>query len=342
MAQNNNSENLFVDDNIDAQSQSNCFHINDLLKNALQKLEVAANRPDGISGLHSGFESLDKITSGWQNGDLIVISGRPAMGKTAFILSMIRNMAVEHSTSIGIFSLGETDVQIMNRLIVNCCEIPGEKIKNGQLAPYEWEQLDYKIKELYDAPIYIDCPARLSIQEFCEKAKAMVIENGIQILFIDYVQRLTVVNKYSENRYNEINYISRELKSLARELNIPIIVVSQMNRNIEYDKYRIGAEGKKPQLTDLRDSGTLCEDADLVCFIHRPEYYHIYEDEKGNSLFGLADIIIAKHRNGATGDIQLRFKSEFCRFQENKEEDYPINKDILDKYKDLYKGDPPF
>jgi len=286
-------------------------HINPLIKEALIELEVAANTPDGLSGLKSGFRDLDKITAGWQNGDLIVIAARPAMGKTAFITSMVKNMAVDENIPIGIFSLELTNTQIVNRFIVNVCEIPGERIKNGMLASYEWEQLDFKIKELSDSPIYIDDSHTMLIQTLCEKAREMVNSNGIQAIFIDYIQLLSVVDKYSDSRYNEMNYISRSLKALAKELNIPIFAISQMNRNIEN---RTGVEGKRPQLTDLRDSGTICDDADIVCFIHRPEYYKILEDEKGNSLIGLAEIIIAKHRNGTTGDVLLRFKSEFARF----------------------------
>lgn len=293
-------------------------HINSLIKDALNTLEVVANKPTGIGGLESGFHILDKITGGWQNGDLIVIGSRPAMGKTSFILSMAKNMAVNEKIPIGIFSLELTNNQLVNRFITNVCEIPGEKIRNGQLAPYEWEQLDFKIKELYDTAIYIDCPYDFSLHTICEKARDMVLEQGVKAIFIDYIQLLTVG---AENRYNAVNYISRTLKSLAKELNIPILAVSQMNRENEK---REGVEAKRPQLTDLRDSGTLCEDADVVCFIHRPEYYRILEDEKGNSLVGLAEVIVAKQRNGANADILLRFKSEFARFQ-NIEDEYEFN-----------------
>lgn len=295
-------------------------HISPLIGDALNDLEIAANKPNGIGGLESGFPNLDKITGGWQNGELIVIGSRPAMGKTAFILSMAKNMAINGKVPIGIFSLELTNNQIVNRFIINVCEIPGEKIRNGQLAPYEWEQLDFKIKELYNADIYIDCPYDFSLQTICEKAREMALEKGVKAIFIDYIQLLTVVDKYTDNRYNEVNYISRSLKSLAKELNIPIFAISQLNRGAES---RTGAEGKRPQLTDLRDSGTLCDDADIVCFVHRPEYYHILEDEKGNSLIGLAEVIIAKQRNGATADILLRFKSEFACFQ-NIEDEYNL------------------
>ncbi|MDR1090730.1 MAG: replicative DNA helicase [Prevotella sp.] len=292
--------------------------INPVIKEALQLLEIAANRPEGLSGLQTGFTPLDKITSGWQNSDLVIIAARPAMGKTAFVLSMAKNMAVSYNYPVALFSLEMSNVQLVNRLIVNTCEIPGEKIKNGQLLPYEWEQLDFKIKELYDAPLFIDDTPSLSVFELRTKARRLVREHGIKLIIIDYLQLMNASGMNYGSREQEVSMISRSLKGLAKELNIPIIALSQLNRGVEG---RAGAEGKRPQLSDLRESGAIEQDADMVCFIHRPEYYKILEDDKGNSLIGLAEIIIAKHRNGATGDVLLRFKSEFARFQ-NLDDDY--------------------
>lgn len=286
--------------------------INPVIKEALQLLEIAANRPEGLSGLQTGFNDLDKITSGWQNSDLVIIAARPAMGKTAFVLSMAKNMAVNYRYPIALFSLEMSNVQLVNRLIVNTCEIPGEKIKNGQLAPHEWEQLDFKIKELYDAPIFIDDTPSLSVFELRTKARRLVREHGVKMIIIDYLQLMNASGMNYGSREQEVSMISRSLKGLAKELNIPIIALSQLNRGVEG---RTGAEGKRPQLSDLRESGAIEQDADMVCFIHRPEYYKILEDDKGNSLIGMAEIIIAKHRNGATGDVVLRFKNEFARFQ---------------------------
>lgn len=292
--------------------------INPVIKEALNLLEIAANRPEGLSGLQTGFNSLDKITSGWQNSDLVIIAARPAMGKTAFVLSMAKNMAVTYNYPVALFSLEMSNVQLVNRLIVNTCEIPGEKIKNGQLAPYEWEQLDFKIKELYDAPLFIDDTPSLSVFELRTKARRLVREHGVKMIIIDYLQLMNASGMQYGSREQEVSMISRSLKGLAKELNIPIIALSQLNRGVEG---RTGIEGKRPQLSDLRESGAIEQDADMVCFIHRPEYYKILEDEKGNSLIGLAEIIIAKHRNGATADVLLRFKSEFARFQ-NVEDEY--------------------
>ena len=294
--------------------------INPVIKDALEMLERAANQKEGLSGLRTGFGGLDKITSGWQDSDLVIIAARPAMGKTAFVLSMAKNMAVDFNIPVALFSLEMSNVQLVNRLIVNVCEIPGEKIKSGRLEGYEWQHLDFKIKELYDAPIYIDDTPSLSVFELRTKARRLVREHGIKCIIIDYLQLMNASGMNFGSREQEVSMISRSLKGLAKELNIPIIALSQLNRGVEA---RQGVEGKRPQLADLRESGAIEQDADMVCFIHRPEYYKITEDERGNSLIGLAEIIIAKHRNGATGDVRLRFKSEYAKFM-NIEDDMPV------------------
>ena len=293
--------------------------INPIIRDAMEMLQKAANQKEGLSGLRTGFDGLDKITSGWQDSDLIIIAARPAMGKTSFVLNIALNVA-KRGKKVAFFSLEMSNVQLVNRLIVNVCEIPGEKIKSGRLESYEWEQLDFKIKELYDAPIYIDDTPSLSVFELRTKARRLVREHGIRCIIIDYLQLMNASGMSFGSREQEVSTISRSLKGLAKELNIPIIALSQLNRGVES---RQGAEGKRPQLADLRESGAIEQDADMVCFIHRPEYYKITEDERGNSLVGLAEIIIAKHRNGATGDVRLRFKNEFAKFM-NIEEDIPV------------------
>ena len=294
--------------------------INPVIREAYDMLQKAAARSDGLSGLSSGFEKLDKMTSGWQNSDLVIIAARPAMGKTAFVLSMAKKMAVDMKIPVAMFSLEMSNVQLVNRMIVNVCEIPGEKLKSGQLAPYEWSQLDNKITQLYDAPFYVDDTPSLSVFELRTKARRLVREHGVKIILIDYLQLMNASGMSFGSRQEEVSTISRSLKGLAKELNIPIIALSQLNRGVEN---REGIDGKRPQLSDLRESGAIEQDADMVCFIHRPEYYKITEDERGNSLVGLAEIIIAKHRNGATGDVRLRFKSEFAKFM-NIEDDIPV------------------
>ena len=291
--------------------------INPVIQEAYEMLRTAAARTDGLSGLASGFHKLDKMTSGWQNSDLIIIAARPAMGKTAFVLSMAKNIAVNNKVPVALFSLEMSNVQLVNRLIVNVCEIPGEKIKSGQLAPYEWGQLDYKIKERYDAPLYVDDTPSLSVFELRTKARRLVREHDVKIIIIDYLQLMNASGMSFGSRQEEVSTISRSLKGLAKELNIPIIALSQLNRGVEN---REGVDGKRPQLSDLRESGAIEQDADMVCFIHRPEYYKIYTDEKGNDLHGMAEIIIAKHRNGAVGDVLLRFRGEFARFQNPEDE----------------------
>jgi replicative DNA helicase len=247
------------------------------------------------------------------------------MGKTAFVLSMARNMAITNRVPVAMFSLEMSNVQLVNRLIVNVCEITGEKIKSGQLAPYEWGQLDYKIREMYDAPLYVDDTPSLSVFELRTKARRLVRDYGVKIIIIDYLQLMNASGMSYNSRQEEVSTISRSLKGLAKELNIPIIALSQLNRSVEN---RVGTDpnnpdSKRPQLSDLRESGAIEQDADMVCFIHRPEYYKIYKDNHGNDLKGLAEIIIAKHRNGAVGDVRLRFRGEYARFANISDESLP-------------------
>jgi replicative DNA helicase len=225
---------------------------------------------------------------------------------------MARNMAVKYKQGVAVFSLEMANVQLVNRLIVAETELPADKIKNGNLDAFEWKQLDTKIKGLIDAPIYIDDTAGLSIFELRAKCRRLKKQHDIKIVIIDYLQPMTASGMNPGNRQEEVSMISRSLKGLAKELNVPIIALSQLNRGVEN---RTG-DGKRPQLSDLRESGAIEQDADMVLFIHRPEYYKITEDEQGNSLIGLAEIIIAKHRNGATGDVRLRFRPEAIRFED--------------------------
>jgi replicative DNA helicase len=286
--------------------------INPVISEAIENIKKASLRTDGLSGVPSGFTELDRITSGWQNSDMVVIAARPAMGKTAFVLSMARNMAVKYKQGVAVFSLEMANVQLVNRLIVSETELNADKIKNGRLEPYEWEQLDHKIKSLIDAPLFVDDTAGLSVFELRAKARRLKKQHDIKIIVIDYLQLMSASGMNPGNRQEEVSMISRSLKGLAKELNVPILALSQLSRAVES---RTG-EGKRPQLSDLRESGAIEQDADMVLFIHRPEYYKITEDEQGNSLIGLAEIIVAKHRNGATGDIRLRFRPEAIRFED--------------------------
>ena len=284
--------------------------INPVIEEAINRMQLAANK-EGASGIASGFHALDKITSGWQRSDLIIIAARPAMGKTAFVLSMAKNMAVDYNTPVALFSLEMSNVQLVNRLIMNVCELEGEKIKKGDLTPAEWDVFDERIKALIDAPIFVDDTPSLSVFELRSKARRLVKEHKVECIIIDYLQLMNASGMNFGSREQEVSMISRSLKGLAKELDIPIIALSQLNRGVEG---RTGLEGKRPQLSDLRESGAIEQDADMVCFIHRPEYYHLTEDNQGNSLLGIAEIIVAKHRNGATDTVQLRFKNVYTRF----------------------------
>ena len=300
--------------------------IDSVLSAAFSRMHKAAENKGNISGIPSGFTLLDKITSGWQKSDLIIIAARPAMGKTAFVLSMAKNIAVNYQVPVAMFSLEMSNVQLANRLIMNVCEISGEKIKNGNLTQAEWAQLDYKVGELSNAPLYLDDTPAMSILEFRSKARKLVREKHVQIIIIDYLQLMNANGVNFGSREQEVSIISRNLKALAKELDIPIIALSQLNRSVE-QRGGTGIAGKKPQLSDLRESGAIEQDADIVCFIHRPEYYGITNDDKtSTSLIGLGQIIVAKHRNGATDDIWLRFRSQYAKFQN---EDDAIPQDEL-------------
>ncbi len=284
-----------------------------VVKNAVEILQRAASNKGGLTGIPTGYVGMDEITSGWQASDLVIIAGRPAMGKTSFALSIAKNVAVDYGVPIGFFSLEMNNVQLVNRLISNVCEVSGRKILNGQLDPSDWERLDKRIGRLTDAPIYVDDTPGLSVFELRTKARRLVREKGVKIIMIDYLQLMNANGMKFGSRQEEVSTISRSLKGLAKELNIPVLALSQLSRNVEN---REGLEGKRPQLSDLRESGAIEQDADMVLFVHRPEYYHIYQDEKGNDLHGMAQIIIAKHRKGSTGDVLLNFRGEFTRFQD--------------------------
>ncbi len=287
-----------------------------VVKNAVDILQRAASNKGGLTGIPTGYSGMDEMTSGWQASDLVIIAGRPAMGKTSFALSIAKNVAVDYGVPVGFFSLEMNNVQLVNRLISNVCEISGHKILNGQLDPSDWEKLDKRIGKLTEAPIYVDDTPGLSVFELRTKARRLVREKGVKLIMIDYLQLMNANGMKFGSRQEEVSTISRSLKGLAKELDIPVLALSQLSRNVEN---REGLDGKRPQLSDLRESGAIEQDADMVLFVHRPEYYHIYQDEKGNDLHGMAQIIIAKHRKGSTGDVLLNFRGEFTRFQDPQE-----------------------
>ncbi len=294
-----------------------------LVKEAILEIEAAKEKDGHLSGVPSGFTDLDRLTAGWQKSDLIVLAARPGMGKTAFVLSMARNMAVDLKKPTAIFSLEMSSVQLVTRIISGESELPADKLRKGDLEEYEWQQLNSKITNLIDAPIYIDDTPALSVFELRAKCRRLKEQHQIEIIIIDYLQLMTAGTD-TGNREQEISTISRSLKSLAKELNVPIIVLSQLNRSVET---RGGS--KKPLLSDLRESGAIEQDADMVLFIYRPEYYKIYQDDEGNPTQGIGEIIIAKHRNGALDDIRLRFVAQYARFQDLDTGDMDYKPNIL-------------
>ena len=299
--------------------------IDPVINSAMEQIESAGKRESGLSGLQTGFHNLDKLTSGWQNSDLIIIAARPAMGKTAFVLSMAKNMAVDYNTPVAIFSLEMSNLQLVNRLISNVCEIEGEKIKSGRLSRQEWEQLNSRVRSLFSAPLYVDDSPSLSILELRTKARRLVKEHGVKIIIIDYLQLMNATGMKFGSREQEVSMISRSLKQLAKELNIPVIALSQLSRKVE----ERNDGNKRPQLSDLRESGAIEQDADIVCFIHRPEYYtRSTTDAENRDIRGMAEFIVAKHRSGSVDDIEMTFVARFARFQ-NRSEPMPFEKGTM-------------
>lgn len=297
--------------------------IDPVLNLAIEQIQTASQTETGLSGLQTGYTDLDKMTSGWQNSDLIIIAARPAMGKTAFVLSMAKNMAIDYSIPVAIFTLEMANVQLVKRLISNVADLEGEKIKSGQLTAEEWARLNDRLRGTYNAPLYLDETPGLSITELRTKARRLVREKGVKLIMIDYLQLMNATGMKLGSREQEVSTISRSLKALAKELNIPIIALSQLNRSTE------SREDKRPVLSDLRESGAIEQDADIVCFIHRPEYYtKATEDANGQDIRGLAELIVAKHRSGAVGDVKMRFVARYARF-ENWDEGYRAAREAL-------------
>lgn len=279
---------------------------------AVKVVEEAYANKGGFTGIPSGLYKLDDVTCGWQKSDLVIIAGRPAMGKTAFALSVAKNIAVDQKKPMAFFSLEMTDVQLANRLMSNACEIEGTKLMSGQLDREDWKRLDQNLSALTNAPLFVDDTEGLSVMELRTKARRLQKEHHIELIMIDYLQLMTASGMRYNSRQEEVSLISRSLKGLAKELNIPVLALSQLNRGVES---REGAEGKRPHLSDLRESGAIEQDADMVIFLHRPEYYHILQSDDGLIDYrDKAEVIIAKHRKGATGIVTMDFKGEYTRF----------------------------
>ncbi|MEZ4807541.1 MAG: replicative DNA helicase [Flavobacteriales bacterium] len=283
--------------------------MSDLIQDAIAQIENAKTKTGGVSGIPTGFIQLDKLTAGWQRSDMVIVAARPAMGKTAFVLSMARNIAVEHKRAVAVFSLEMSSTQLVTRLIASEAGISSEKLRKGDLSDSEFTILHQHIARLTNAPIYIDDTPGLNIFELRAKARRLKSQHNVDLIIIDYLQLMTAGgDSRGGNREQEISSISRSIKSIAKELDVPIIALSQLSRAVE-----TRGGDKRPMLSDLRESGAIEQDADIVCFLYRPEYYKIYEDEHGSTL-GVGEVIVAKHRNGAVDTVRLRFIPELAKF----------------------------
>jgi replicative DNA helicase len=284
-----------------------------LVIQAKKKIEEIAKK-GGLSGIDTGFAKLDKLTSGWQPSDLIIIAARPGMGKTALTLSMARHISVSKQIPVAFFSLEMSSLQLITRLISSETGLSSEKLRTGKLKDHEWQQLNVKVSDLEKAPLYIDDTPSLSIFDLRAKARRLASQNKIKLIIIDYLQLMTIgSNNKSGNREQEISTISRNLKALAKELDIPVIALSQLSRAVE-----TRGGNKRPMLSDLRESGAIEQDADIVSFIYRPEYYGIdeWDDEERSSAEGQAEFIVSKHRNGGLDSIRMKFIPSLGKFED--------------------------
>ncbi|MBI1185519.1 replicative DNA helicase [bacterium] len=297
-----------------------------LISEAITQIEELKNKTDGLTGIGSGFTELDRITSGWQRSDLIILAARPAMGKTAFVLSLARNAAVDFNIPVAIFSLEMSSLQLVNRLISAEAHIKSDKLRSGNLEEYELAQLHAKIDKLSNAKIFIDDTPALNVFDLRAKARRLKDRHGIQMIIIDYLQLMSGGGEGKGqngggNREQEISKISRSLKGLAKDLHVPVIALSQLSRAVET---RGGT--KRPMLSDLRESGSIEQDADQVLFLYRGEYYGFEQDEEGNPCQGVGEVIIAKNRHGSTDNVRLRFVGEFAKFANL--EDFSYNESL--------------
>lgn len=285
--------------------------IKETIYNSVKRIHEAPQ--DQLIGIPTGFERLDEVLGGLVEGTLGTIGGRTGMGKTAFAFNLLRNLSIEKNIPSLYISLESTEQLCTNILIACTLNIKYRGLLSGQLVAEEWEKLDKGLSRIVNAPVNLDTKSTYTIDDICKTVEESVQEHQVKVVFIDYLQLIFAKTGFTENRYLELNYITRRLKALAKEFNITIVLLSQLNRNAEDEK----RFEHRPVLTDLRDSGTICDDSDVVCFVHRPEYYRIYQDEKGNDMHNVALIIVAKNRLGYTGDAVLHVDMASRRFFES-------------------------
>ncbi|MDR3540776.1 MAG: replicative DNA helicase [Desulfosporosinus sp.] len=276
--------------------------IRDVLLETFEKIEYLYANKGNLTGVPTFFTELDRMTSGWQPSDLVIIAGRPSMGKTAMVLNMAQNAAVRAKVPVVIFSLEMSKEQLVQRMLCGEAMVDQQRVRTGDLLDADWPKLTRAVGPLSDAPIFIDDTVGISLAELRSKARRLKMEHNLGMIVIDYLQLLSV-GKKTESRQQEVAQISRTLKGLARELKVPVIALSQLNRGVEQ------RQDKRPIMSDLLESGAIEADADVISFIYRDEYYN-HESEKK----GIAELIIAKHRNGPVGTVELGFLKEFTKF----------------------------
>lgn len=293
--------------------------IKDTIYNSVKRIQEAT--PDHLIGLSTCFERLDEVLGGLVEGTLVTIGGRTGMGKTAFAFNLLRNISIENNIPSLYISLESTEQLCTNILIACTLNIKYRGLLSGQLVAEEWEKMDKGLPRIVNAPVYLDTKSTYTIDDICKTVEESVQEHQVKVVLIDYLQLIFAKTGFTENRYLELNYITRKLKALAKEFNITIVLLSQLNRNAEDEK----RYEHRPVLTDLRDSGTICDDSDVVCFVHRPEYFHIYDDEKGNDMRNKALIFVAKNRLGYTGEAVLYTNMSTLTFFN----EYPYKRDEI-------------
>ena len=286
----------------------NVVRVGDYLQQSGNQVEKEGTEGLEISGIPSGFKPLDELTGGWHGSDLILIAGRSSMGKTSLAVSMMVNTSIKQGIPAAIFSLESSKKRILHRILSNICDIEVQKISNEDFNEEEEKRFCKGLKMLEDVPLFLDDTPGLSVEEFIKKGQKLISEDGVKIIMIDYIQLMTIHGIPFSSRPEELALVIRALKSFAMEYDVPIIALSQISRDSQ------GPEGKRPQLSDLKRYINLEEDTDMVCFVYRPECYHIYTDPDGNDMHGIAQIILAKNRNGAKGDVNLRFAEECMKF----------------------------
>lgn len=285
-------------------SREDYRHISDVIKGAYEHLETVADSVDDVTGLPTGFNDLDKLTAGWQDSDLIIVAARPGMGKTSFALNSADHLAVEYDVPIGVFSLEMPARKLAIRFMCSRAKVNGRKVEKGMLSDKEWTRLVDAAGELQESPILIDDTPALSVSEFRSKCRRMSAEEGVRAVFVDYLQLMRATGDHG-TREQEVSEISRMLKATAKELDIPVIALAQLNRGVE------NRQDKRPRLRDLRESGQIEQDADVIAFIYRDEVYN--EDTEDQ---GIAEVIVRKQRSGPVGDVRLRWVAEHTRFED--------------------------